>query len=61
MGHKFNANSRAKTRCHIIRQDNNNRMTFQFNPESVPYSRGANYSTLISGHELSLTQYVGVK
>lgn len=60
MGHKFNANSRAKTRCHIIRQDNNKRMTFQFNPKSVPYSRGANYSTIDSpGMSYPLTQYVG--
>lgn len=59
-GHKFNANSRAKTRCYIIRQDNNKKMTFQFNPESVPYSRGANYSTIDSpGMSYPLTQYVG--
>ena len=57
---KFNANSKAKTRCYIIRNDNNKRMTFQFNPTSVPYSRSANYSTIDSpGMSYPLTQYVG--
>lgn len=57
---KFNANSRAKTRCYIIRNDNNKKLTFQFNPSSVPYSRGANYSTIDSpGMSYPLTQYVG--
>lgn len=56
---KFNANSRAKTRCWIIRNDNNKRLTFQFNPESVPYGRGANYTTIDSpGMSYPLTQYV---
>ena len=57
---KFNADSRAKTRCYIVRKDNNERHTFQFNPETVPYSRGANYSTIESpGMSYPLTQYVG--
>ena len=57
---KFNADSRAKTRCHIIRNDNNNRMNFQFNPESIPYDRGANYSSIESpGMSYPRTQYVG--
>lgn len=57
---KFNANSKAKTRCYIIRNDNNKRMTFQFNPTSVPYSRSANYATIDSpGMSYPLTQYVG--
>lgn len=57
---KFNADSRAKTRCYIIRNDNNKRLTFQFNPTSIPYSRGANYSTIDSpGMSYPLTQYVG--
>lgn len=57
---KFNADSKAKTRCYIIRNDNNNKMTFQFNPTSIPYSRGANYSTIESpGMSYPLTQYVG--
>ena len=57
---KFNADSKAKTRCYIIRNDNNNKMTFQFNPTSIPYSRGANYSTIKSpGMSYPLTQYVG--
>lgn len=56
----FNANSRAKTRCYVIRNDNNKKLTFQFNPETVPYSRGANYSTIESpGMSYPLTQYVG--
>lgn len=57
---KFNANSRAKTRCYVIRNDNNKKLTFQFNPTSVPYSRGANYSSIESpGMSYPLTQYVG--
>lgn len=57
---KFNANSKAKTRCYIIRNDNNKKMTFQFNPTSVPYSRSANYTTIDSpGMSYPLTQYVG--
>ena len=52
--------SKAKTRCYIIRDDNNKKLTFQFNPESVPYSRGANYSSIESpGMSYPLTQYVG--
>ena len=57
---KFNANSKAKTRCYIISNDTNKRMTFQFNPTSVPYSRSANYATIDSpGMSYPLTQYVG--
>lgn len=56
----FNADSRAKTRCYIIRNDTNEILTFQFNPTSIPYSRGANYSTIDSpGMSYPLTQYVG--
>jgi len=57
---KFNADSRAKTRCYVIRNDNNKKMTFQFNPTSVPYGRGANYTSIESpGMSYPLTQYVG--
>ena len=57
---KFNANSKAKTRCYIIRNDTNEKLTFQFNPTSVPYGRSANYSTIESpGMSYPLTQYVG--
>jgi len=60
MGTRFNANSRAKTRCHIIRDSDNSRLTFQFNPTSVPYSRSANYSSIDSpGMSYPLTQYTG--
>lgn len=60
MGTRFNANSRAKTRCHIIRDSDNNRLTFQFNPTSVPYSRSANYTSIESpGMSYPLTQYTG--
>ena len=62
MGHKFNANSRAKTRCYIINNDTGKKLTFQFNPTTVPYSRGANYGTIESpGMSYPLTQYVGGK
>lgn len=57
---KLNANSKAKTRCYIIRNDNNKKLTFQFNPQTVPYSRSANYTTIDSpGMSYPLTQYVG--
>ena len=57
---KFNAESRAKTRSYIIRNDTNERETFQFNPESVQYGRGAKYSSIESaGMSYPLTQYVG--
>lgn len=57
---RFNANSKAKTRCYIIRNDTNERLTFQFNPTSIPYGRGVNYSTIDSpGMSYPLTQYVG--
>ena len=60
MGHKFNANSRAKTRCYIINNDTGKKLTFQFNPTTVPYSRSANYATIDSpGMSYPLTQYVG--
>lgn len=56
---KFNSDSKAKTRCYILRNDNNKKLTFQFNPSSIPYSRGANYSTIDSpGMSYPLTQYV---
>lgn len=57
---KFNADSRAKTRCYIIRNDNNKKLTFQFNPTTVPYGRTAKYSSIESpGMSYPLTQYVG--
>ena len=60
MASKFNADSRAKTRCYIIRNSDNKKLVFQFNPTSVPYSRSANYSTIDSpGMSYPLTQYAG--
>ena len=57
---KFNADSRAKTRCYIIRNDNNSKLKFQFNPTSIPYSRSAKYNNIESpGMSYPLTQYVG--
>lgn len=57
---QFNRDSIAKTRCWIVRNDNNKKLTFQFNPTSVPYSRGANYSSIESpGMSYPLTQYTG--
>ena len=56
----FNADSRSKTRCYIIRNSDDKKLTFQFNPETVPYGRGANYSTIESpGMSYPLTQYCG--
>ena len=60
MGHACNANSRAKTRCYIINNKTSKKLTFQFNPESMPYSRSANYTSIDSpGMSYPLTQYVG--
>lgn len=60
MGSRFNANSRAKTRCYIINNETDKKLTFQFNPESIPYSRSANYTSIESpGMSYPLTQYVG--
>ena len=60
MGTRFNADSRAKTRCYIINDDTNSRMTFQFNPTSIPYSRSANYTDIAApGMSYPLTQYAG--
>ena len=60
MGSKFNANSKAKTRCYIINNSSNIKLTFQFNPETMPYSRSANYTSIDSpGMSYPLTQYVG--
>lgn len=60
MGSKFNANSKAKTRCYIINNSSNSKLTFQFNPETMPYSRSANYTSIDSpGMSYPLTQYVG--
>lgn len=60
MGSKFNADSRAKTRCYIINNSTNKKLKFQFNPENMPYSRSANYTSIESpGMSYPLTQYVG--
>lgn len=60
MGHKFNANSRAKTRCYVINNVTNKKQLFQFNPESIPYGRSANFVEINSpGTSYPLTQYVG--
>lgn len=57
---EFNADSRAKTRCYVIRNDTNEKLVFQFNPTSVPYGRGANYSSVESpGMSYPNTQYSG--
>ena len=57
---KFNANSRAKTRCYIINNETNKKLTFQFNPTQIPYGRSATYATIDSpGMSYPLTQYVG--
>ena len=57
---RFNADSRAKTRCYIINNDTQEKLIFQFNPTNVPYSRGANYGSIESpGMSYPLTQYIG--
>lgn len=60
MAHRFNANSWAKTKCYLINNTTNEKLTFQFNPTTIPYSRGANYSSIDSpGMSYPLTQYTG--
>lgn len=60
MGHKFNANSRAKTRCWFLNNQTGRFLVTQFNPTSVPYSRGATYSEIKSpGMSYPLTQFTG--
>ena len=60
MGHSFNADSRAKTRCYIINNDTGAKMTFQFNPTNIAYDRGADYTSIESpGMSYPLTQYSG--
>lgn len=57
---EFNADSKAKTKCYIINNNTNERLTFQFNPENVPYGRSARYTSIDSpGMSYPLTQYVG--
>lgn len=59
MGSKFNADSRAKTRCYVINNSNQSKLKFQFNPESLQYSRSVNYATIESpGMAYPLTQFV---
>lgn len=58
MGKKFNSNSDAKTKAYFINDDTNEKITFQFNPTSVPYSRSANFAEIVSpGMSYPLTQY----
>lgn len=62
MGRKFNANSNVKTRCYFINNSTNKKLNCQFNPESVPYERGANFNDISSpGMSYPLTQYSGGK
>lgn len=59
-GSKFNANSKAKTRCYLVNNDTGNKKVVQFNPTSIPYSRSAKFSEISSpGMSYPLTQYVG--
>lgn len=60
MGREFNADSPNNKKSYIIRDSDNNRMNFQFNPTTVPYSRSANYASIESpGMSYPLTQYTG--
>lgn len=60
MGSKFNSDSKAKTKCYLVNNSTNENHVFQFNPTEMPYSRGANYTSIESpGMSYPLTQYVG--
>lgn len=56
----FNAGGKSKTKAYIIRNDDNSRMDFQYNPTTMPYSRGVSYASIESpGMSYPLTQYAG--
>lgn len=60
MGSRFNADSNASTRCHLIRDDNKAVLTAQFNPTRIPYSRSANFTDISApGMNYPLVQYTG--
>lgn len=60
MGSRFNAESKSKTRCCLVNNSTNEPLYLQFNPTEIPYSRGANYTSIESpGMSYPLTQYVG--
>lgn len=60
MGLAFNADSRAATRCHLIRNSDNAKLTLQFNPTGLQYDRSATYNSIDSpGMAYPLTQFVG--
>lgn len=60
MGTKFNSGGKAKTKFYIIDNSTNSRLTAQYNPTNIPYSRGARFSTIESpGMSYPLTQYTG--
>lgn len=51
--------SKAKTRCYLVNNDTNKKLTLQFNPEKVDYSRSASYGSISSpGMSYPLTQYL---
>lgn len=52
--------SKAKTRCYLVNNDTNKKLTLQFNPTKVDYGRTASYGYISSpGMSYPLTQYLG--
>ena len=52
--------SRAKTKCYFINNDTGKHLECQFNPESMPYSRSANFTEISSpGMAYPLVQFTG--
>ena len=52
--------SKAKTRCYLVNNDTNKKLTLQFNPEKIDYGRTASYGSISSpGMSYPLTQYLG--
>lgn len=52
--------SKAKTKCYFINESTGARHEVQFNPESMPYSRSANFTDISSpGMAYPLTQFTG--
>lgn len=60
MANRFNADSRAKTRCYFINNSTGERHVTQFNPTTVPYSRSVNFATIASpAMNVPKTEYTG--
>lgn len=52
--------SKAKTRCYLVNNNTNRKLTLQFNPTKLDYGRSASYGYISSpGMSYPLVQYLG--